>query len=495
MYLVVTPENIVCHIADASLVTQICNARQSFPKPVWQYTMLNLYGPNLVTCEDQAWAHHRRHAAPTFNEKNNALVWQESIRQVTEMLDHWQTSGTSGKLQGFVVASTRGDLLNFSLNVLSGAGFGMKLPFKPLPQESTNDPNDMFKDTVKPPEGFSFTFRSAVAYMNLRIMTVVLATSMPRWIPRALIPWLKSDFEAHRDLEAYLRELISTGKAEKTADSSQNLIQGLLLSRIKEGASGSSKGTGLTDLEIIGNMYIFTIAGHETTATSLRFTLLLLALHQDVQDWLYENILEATHGEPEDVAYWDYHRMFPKLIAPLCVMLEVLRLYPPVVTVPKSTSETPSPLNYQGKQYLLPSRANVNLNANCLHYLEEYWGPDAAVFYPQRWDARNQNSFLAKNALTPGLAAPGLEYPIIHKPVRGAFIPFSDGFRACLGKKFSQVEFVVVLSVLFRDYKVELADDSPEARKDAERVLQESVSVLTLSMREDVPLRFQRRKD
>jgi hypothetical protein len=73
MYMTVTAENIVCHIADASLVSQICNARQSFPKPIWQYgkhlasghkspvlwvlgqglTMqtgfLNLYGPNLLT--------------------------------------------------------------------------------------------------------------------------------------------------------------------------------------------------------------------------------------------------------------------------------------------------------------------------------------------------------------------------------------------------------------------------------------------------------------
>jgi hypothetical protein len=241
---------------------------------------------------------------------------------MTEMLHHWQTSGTSEKLQGFVVPSAREDLLKFTLNILSGAGFGVNLPFKPLPQESTNDPNDIFKDTAQPPEGFSFTFRSAVAYMNLKIMTVVLATMfIPKWIPRALIPWLKSDFDAHRDLEAYLRKLISTGNAEKGGDSSQNLIQGLLLSRKKEAASGSSKGPGLTDLEIIGNMHIFTIAGHETTATTLRFTLLLLALHQDVQDWLYEGILQATHGESEDVAQWDYHRMFPKLITPLCVMV------------------------------------------------------------------------------------------------------------------------------------------------------------------------------
>lgn len=170
-----------------------------------------------------------------------------------------------------------------------------------------------------------------------------------------------------------------------------------------------------------------------------------------------------------------------------------MRLYPPVVTVPKSTSENPYPLEYQGKEYILPPFTNINLNSSSLHYSEEYWGPDAAQFYPQRWDARNQESFLAKNTLTPGLAGPGLEYATVHKPTRGAFIPFSDGFRACLGKKFAQVEFVVALAVLFRDYKVELADDGPGARLDAERVLRESVAVLTLAMRENIPLRFRRR--
>ncbi|RHZ66287.1 hypothetical protein CDV55_106661 [Aspergillus turcosus] len=223
-------------------------------------------------------------------------------------------------------------------------------------------------------------------------------------------------------------------------------------------------------------MHIFTIAGHETTATTLRFTLLLLALHQGVQDWLYEGILEAIHGEPEDVAQWDYHRLFPKLIARLCVMLELLRLYPP-------GSNT------------FYRRESPSTSTQVASIMNTITGAHAATFDPQRWDARNQNSFLAKNESIPGLAAPGLEYPTIHKPVRGAFIPFSDGFRVCLGKKFAQVEFGAALSVLFPDYKVKLADDSPEGRKDAEKVLRESTSVLTLSMREDVPLRFLRRKD
>lgn len=81
----------------------------------------------------------------------------------------------------------------------------------------------------------------------------------------------------------------------------------------------------------------------------------------------------------------------------------------------------------------------------------------------------------------------------MHKPVRGAFIPFSDGSRACMGKKFAEVEFVAALTVVFARYRVMLADEGIEARERAERALRKSSAFLTLGMKDDVPLLFQRR--
>lgn len=45
------------------------------------------------------------------------------------------------------------------------------------------------------------------------------------------------------------------------------------------------------------------------------------------------------------------------------------------------------------------------------------------------------------------------------KPLKESSIPFSDGYRSCLGRRFSQVEILAVLAVIFRDYSVELAVD------------------------------------
>ena len=84
---------------------------------------------------------------------------------------------------------------------------------------------------------------------------------------------------------------------------------------------GDTKDAGLSDREIISNMHLFTIAGHETTATTLRFALVLLALHQNVQDWVHNGISEATKDKLPNIEDWNYDDAFPKLVTPLCVMV------------------------------------------------------------------------------------------------------------------------------------------------------------------------------
>lgn len=178
--------------------------------------------------------------------------------------------------------------------------------------------------------------------------------------------------------------------------------------------------------------------------------------------------------------------------------LETLRLYPPVVSIPKWTANSGANITYENQSYRLPPETYVNLNVTGLHYAEEYWGSDAAMFNPWRWDRRNRDSALAENDGIEGLLAPGLEHGTIHRPARGSFIAFSDGVRACLGKKFAQVEFVVVIAVLFRDYRIGLAprnarETAEGTRKRAMQALQCNSAFLTLGMRDVVPLSFEKR--
>jgi cytochrome P450 len=119
------------------------------------------------------------------------------------------------------------------------------------------------------------------------------------------------------------------------------------------------------------------------------------------------------------------------------------------------------------------------------------------AFNPSRWDKRNAESYLARNDDVEGLSGPGLESSEIHKPERGAYIPFSDGMRGCIGRKFAQVEFIATLAVLFREYRVTPTSLHGESNDDStrrvEKALRESSVSLTLAIMDRVPLIFHRR--
>jgi cytochrome P450 len=70
-----------------------------FPKPVLSYKFIALYGPNIVTTEQDDWKRHRRIAAPSFNERNNRLVFEETTRIVKELFEYWSKQFGNGPVQ------------------------------------------------------------------------------------------------------------------------------------------------------------------------------------------------------------------------------------------------------------------------------------------------------------------------------------------------------------------------------------------------------------
>ena len=85
--------------------------------------------------------------------------------------------------------------------------------------------------------------------------------------------------------------------------------------------------------EILGNLSIINFAGHDTTANTLTFSIHLLAAHPNVQAWLAEEI--DTVVQDRTVDEWRYNVIFPRLKRCHAVLLETLRLYPPIMTLPK----------------------------------------------------------------------------------------------------------------------------------------------------------------
>lgn len=60
-------------------------SRARFPKPVHQYRVLLLFGGNIVASEGEEWKRYRKVAAPAFSEKNNKLVWDETVKIMVDM--------------------------------------------------------------------------------------------------------------------------------------------------------------------------------------------------------------------------------------------------------------------------------------------------------------------------------------------------------------------------------------------------------------------------
>ncbi|KAJ5678182.1 uncharacterized protein N7477_003815 [Penicillium maclennaniae] len=473
LYVVATPDNLCCHVADAAVVSQICSSRSGFPKPLEIYGSMMLYGPNVVATEGKEWTRHRRHTIAAFGEKTITTVWQETVRQTTQMLDHWcekHTVGTNLEL------GPKEDILKLTLNVLCAAGFGVQLPFQATSNANDSSVSAMFRDTVHPLPGFHFTLRAVMEYMMGHWNSIFMANTMlPTWMPRALVPFFKDDFAAYDDLGKYMKAMIAQANRDVPKEGlsarGQNVLQGLVRAQHLEDDEDASKKSSLSEIEVLGNTHIMMLA-HESTGATIRFALVLLALHQDVQEWMYRAICDAIRGNSTNPNEWDYATVYPKLVAPLCVMLETMRM----------------------GTVMLPPGSHVCLNITSLHYTTEYWGHDASTFDPSRWDRQNRDSFLARNEDQLGNVAAGLEYPTIHKPTRGSYVPFSDGLRACLGKKFAQVEFVAFLAVIFSRYKVDFASaagQKKEAHEKAKKALEESIcAALALDMTVDIPLAF-----
>ena len=252
----------------------------------------------------------------------------------------------------------------------------------------------------------------------------------------------------------------------------------------------------LTEQEILGNSFVFIVAGHETAANSIHFSLVYLASNPSAQRRLQTDLDTIFHGRP--ISEWDYERDLAKLFSGMAgaVLNEELRLVPPVVNIPKSTlPDSPQPLVLDGKKCTVPANVLVNLVTTAAHRNPNYWptGPpsqsedptapnDLEEFKPERWftDKKTQSHNPARE--TNGMPMPAAKGDDLNvntaadtstahfQPPRGAYVPFSEGYRACIGRRFAQVEILVVLAVVFSQYSVELAVDEWASDAEVERM-------------------------
>ncbi len=170
------PGRLVLWTRDADVIRQIVARRDDFPKPTEIYTILALFGQNVLTTEGQLWRIHRKATAPSFNEKNAAHTFAESVRQTSGMLTQWLA------MSGETIRTTDHDTMVLALNIIRFVGFGMPSfwPGQALPEKP--DPRIAKYGVAEPPPGHSMTFAQSVATVLDRIVALLF---LPPWLLRA----------------------------------------------------------------------------------------------------------------------------------------------------------------------------------------------------------------------------------------------------------------------------------------------------------------------
>lgn len=212
-------------------------------------------------------------------------------------------------------------------------------------------------------------------------------------------------------------------RRRKEPSDKRDLLNAMLLGK------DPKTGERLTDESIMNNMITFLIAGHETTSGLLSFTTYYLLKNPEALRKAQEEV-DSVIGH-ESVQYKHMSKL-PYLEA---VLRESLRLSPtaPAFSVtPKPGTKGPVLL---GGEYLVPQDATIICWLPQVHRDPTIYGPDAQEFKPERMLIESFSNL------------PG-----------GAWKPFGNGARACIGRPFAWQEALLALALILQNFNLRLAD-------------------------------------
>lgn len=246
-----------------------------------------------------------------------------------------------------------------------------------------------------------------------------------------------------QDFQAFLVHVIQTHKEGKPVGAIDVDLLDHIIAMDQEGK--------LTDEEISHNLFLFFLAGHDTTASSLTASLYFFAKYPHMQEQAYQEVKNTLGDkdsiELDDLSKLSYLTMFIK---------ETLRMRPPV------GSGLARKVNKDGVVlggYHIPKGTAVTASIWAAHYDSKQW-PDPHTFKPERFADEDKV---------------------------GDILTFSAGPRICIGKKFAMAEMLTTLSMLLQKFEFELVHPDYEWRF-------KPISI-TLRPQDGMPLRVKQRRE
>ena len=344
-----------------------------------------LMGGNLLVLPHHQWLPRRRALQPMFTKQHVPRYSGHMAAAAQTVVDGWCDGAT-------VDLDTQCRVL--SLRALGRSVLGLDL--------------DARADTVGP------ALRSALSWVADRGTRPV---NLPQWVPT---PGQRRARRANATLHRLAAEILAAVRADPARDAP--LVRALIT------AADPQTGQPLSDDDICHELVLFILAGHDTTSSTLTYSLWALGHHPAIQDRVFDEVsaLGDRPLTPDDV---------PRLGYTVRVLHEALRLCPPAAGTPRMLNKD---LAVDGYRVEAGTMAVVSFYA--MHRDPYLWDRpltfDPDRFLPERSRGRS----------------------------RWQYLPFGGGPRSCIGDHFAMLEATLALATIIRGARIEsLKDDFPLA--------------------------------
>lgn len=394
----------------------------NYPKPLRaKLWMVRILGEGVLLAEGDTHVRQRKALAPGFSISSirtlTPIFWQKALL----LAELWKEEMVAEKVRSksFEVLEW---LNRTTLDIIGSAGLGTEI-------DSLRNPDAPLREAYR--LVFAFDVMSRVFHG--------LAAFIP--VTKYLPAKMNRDMQMSRDIILNKAADIISEKTEFAKSSNGHKGKDIISLIIKDNLKATGENS-LSFEESRDQVMTFLGAGHDTTATSVAWTLHLISKYPEVQAKLRAEIKEhmpflfdedkRTKSEYLDKA--DADRL-PYLDN---VCKETLR-YIPAIPMTVRQNVLPDKLG----DYEIPAGTTVYILAQVINRMPDYWGPTADNFDPDRWE--NLPPTYTQNA----------------------FMTFLQGPRGCIGRKFAEVEMKLLLCSLLSMYSFESdpSVDDPEQWK------------------------------
>lgn len=403
-YMFLTP---VVTIWDPDVLKQVLIKEFSI-FPDRQKNMLKIQGEMndaLLSVSGPQWKRSRTTLTPTFSSaklREMLVIVQHCGDKLIESLINIEN-----KKDG--IFDSKVTLGRFTMDVICAAAFGGDFHV----QEGDDEP-----DTAK-------IMRETIAKPMTKNPIVILTLLFGSWFEKLVELTDYSVFgQKFRDhVNGILNAVITEQHRTKRTD----MMRLMLKNEISE-KEAKTATKGLTRREIFGNSQLMIFAGYETTSTALMFLLYNLAIHQDCQEELREQLQCAMDRHEGELSYETINDI--KYLN-MCIN-ESLRLYPPA---PMNQRCCEKDVTIQGHHFVKGLMIQINMYA--MSHDEEYWD-EPYSFKPERMEDMSKID------------------PMI-------FQPFGAGPRNCIGMRFALMVLKLAVCKILINFEILPTENTPPA--------------------------------